>query len=463
MTKFGPYLYTDDKGVLHIEGVSTTELAEQYGTPLFVFSENTLRDNFRTIREAFERHYAGETIVCAGMKANWGLATRAIIAQEGGGGDAFGVGELSVASMAGTDLNKVVMNGANKSEEAITAAIDSSVLINVDNLDELDDVNRIAEELGKKARITIRIRLPLNNCETGELFFDPRYPAGISPQYWERTFKFGLEPQSFFIAVERALAHQDTLSLEGVMYHGGLPRRAGKYFEETQELIETIAEVWKRYKFELKYLDIGGGFVPARYGAENTPPTPDDYAIAINKAIVPVCEQNGIKPPILLIEPGRFCFDSACIWLSRVGNIKEDRNLADKKWVFVDGNTNDTKDPFDPYNRVRHIVIANDADRAGSDHVDICGQLCSADDIVTKDCDFLPPLKSGDLLAYLDMGAYNESYSCQANANNRSATVMVKGDRSAVVRRRETVADVLSRELLPSWLIDNRVSSKKEA
>src|SRR5690554_6747865 len=115
MTIYGPELFSDSDGVLHIEGVSAVELAQQYGTPLFVFSESAVRHNYRTIYDAFAQIYPGEVIVCAGMKANWGLAVRRIIAQEGGGGDAFGLGELTVASMAGTDLSKVVMNGANKS------------------------------------------------------------------------------------------------------------------------------------------------------------------------------------------------------------------------------------------------------------------------------------------------------------------------------------------------------------
>lgn len=236
------------------------------------------------------------------------------------------------------------------------------------------------------------------------------------------------------------------------MYHGGMPRRAGMYREETEELIGYVADVRDRFDFELKYLDIGGGFVPVRYGASETPPSIDEYAKAISGEILPVCKQRGIAPPTLILEPGRYCFDSACVWLTRVGNVKEDTSMAMRKWVFVDGNTNDTRDPFDPYNRVRHIVIANDADRGGNEKVDVCGQLCSADDILTKDWE-MPPLQKGDLLAYLDMGAYNESYASQANATTRSATVMVSKGRDAVVRRRETVADVLSRELLPAWLM----------
>jgi len=121
------------------------------------------------------------------------------------------------------------------------------------------------------------------------------------------------------------------------MYHGGMPRRAGMYREETEELIGYVADVRDRFDFELKYLDIGGGFVPVRYGASETPPSIDEYAKAISGEILPVCKQRGIAPPTLILEPGRYCFDSACVWLTRVGNVKEDTSMAMRKWVFVDG------------------------------------------------------------------------------------------------------------------------------
>ena len=154
----------------------------------------------------------------------------------------------------------------------------------------------------------------------------------------------------------------------------------------------------------------------------------------------------------MIIEPGRYCFDSAGIWLTRAGNIKADTTLAYKKWVYVDGNINEMGDPFDPYNGFHHVVVANDADREGAETVDICGQLCNAADILAQNRE-LPPLRRGDLLAFLGMGAYNESFGNQSNATPRSAAVLVNGQRASLIRRRETVADVLSRELLPSWLL----------
>ena len=239
------------------------------------------------------------------------------------------------------------------------------------------------------------------------------------------------------------------ISLEGVMYHGGIPRRAGYYREETEELMDIIGEIKRKFGWVPRYLNVGGGFVPDRVG-QDLPPTIEEYAEAISQTIVAKCDEHELPVPVLLAEPGRYCVDSAGIWLVRVGTIKDDRNLARKKWVYVDGNVNEIGDPFDPYCRIHHVVIANDPAREGSEVVEISGQTCNAADILVKERP-LPPMQVGDVLAFLDMGAYNESFACQSNAIPRSATVMVSGGRSAVVRRRETVADVLSREIVPPW------------
>jgi len=449
MTQFGPYLTVNDAGRLEIEGLSVVDLAEEYGTPLFVISENTIRTRIRRMQKAFADHYPNEMIVCVGMKANWGLALRRVVVQEGAGGDAFGMGELTVAMLAGSDPRKIVLNGANKAEEALRGAIDMGVMIQVDHEDELEAVERLAGEMGKTARVALRIRLPLDAIEEA-VYVDPRYPEGISPTYWERTFKFGLDPESYFAEVEEALAMK-SISLEGVMYHGGIPRRAGYYREETEELVDMIGEIKKRYGWTPRYVNIGGGFVPERVG-HDLPPSIEDYAKAIGEAIVSKCAEHDLPVPVLLAEPGRYCVDAAGIWVVRVGSLKDDRSLANKKWVYVDGNTNEMGDPFDPYNRIHHVVIANDCGRVGGEVVDIAGQTCNAADVLVKERE-LPPMGIGDYLAFLDVGAYNEGFACQSNAIPRSATVMVCDGRSAVVRRRETVADVLSRESVPSWLM----------
>lgn len=447
--KFGPYLMANADGQLVFDRVSLTDLAKQYGTPLFVLSENTLRHQIKKIHTAFTNHYGAEVIVCVGMKGNPGLAVRRVVVLSGGGGDAFGLGELTLAMLAGSDPRKIVMNGANKSRETIEAAIDMGVMNQVDNIDELQLTQQVAKHLGKKARVSLRLRLPLANLKDIN-YVDARYPDGISPAYWERTFKFGLEPENYVKAVKLALTMPE-ITLEGMHYHGGIPRRAGFYKEETVELVELIAEFKKTTGWAPQYLNIGGGFVTERYGADQ-PPKIEDYARDICGAIMDVAKKSGLALPVLMLEPGRYCVEAAGVFLTRVGATKTDTSLAKKKWVYVDGNSNEMRDPFDPRVSVHHVVIANDVMRGGTERVDVCGQTCNAADILAKARD-LPPVKIGDLLAFLDVGAYNESFACQSNIIPRSASVMVNAGRSAVVRRRETVADVLAREQIPNWLM----------
>lgn len=458
MTQFGPFLKTNDAGQLVFDGVAVTDLARQFGTPCFVLSENTIRANFRRIRDAFQSVYPAEVIVCAGMKGNWGLAARRVMVEEGGGGDAFGLGELTVAMMAGSDPRKIVMNGANKSRETIEAAIDMGVLNQVDNIDELRLVGEVAAALGKTARISLRIRLPLSKLAEVN-YVDARYPEGISPSYWERTFKFGLEPETYVKAVEIAKTMPGA-SLEGMHYHGGIPRRAGFYREETEDMVEQIAMIKAKTGWSPEYLNVGGGFVTERFGADAPPPM-EEYAHGICDAIVATCKKHGMPVPVLMLEPGRYCWESAGIWITQVNARKEDHTLANKTWVYVDGNTNEMRDPFDPRCSIHHVVVANDVDRKGAQVVDVCGQTCNAGDILAKHRE-LPPLKIGDTLAFLDMGAYNESFANQSNVIPRSATVMVSNGRAAVVRRRETVADVLSREAVPTWLMARPVAEAAE-
>lgn len=452
MSAFGPHLEIDPGQGLTIDRVPVTQIAEQFGTPLFILSESTIRHNYRRIRAAFETYYPAGVIVCAGMKGNWGLAARRIIVDEGGGGDAFGLGELTVAMMAGSDPGKIVMNGANKHDDVIVAAIDAGVLNQVDSLDELEAVERAAKRLGKTARVSLRIRLPLDSIKSVR-YVDSRYPDGIEPSFWERTFKYGHEPDAIYRSVAAALA-MPGVSLEGIMYHGGIPRRAGFYREETAELVHYLGEIKARAGWQPTYLNIGGGFVTERYGAD-VPPTIESYAEVISGTIAVACASHGLDVPVLMIEPGRYCWESAGIWITRVGGAKEDRTLASKKWVYVDGNTNEMMDPFDPRCGVHHVVIANDPERSGAETVDICGQTCNAADVLAK-ARSMPPLRTGDLLAFLDMGAYNEGFACQSNAIPRSATVIAANGRVGLARRRETVADVLARELVPSWLAVTR-------
>ena len=438
--------------VLTVEGHSCITLAEMYGTPLFVISENAIRHNYRKFYNAFKSRYPAEVVVCVGMKSNFGLAVRRIIALEGGGGDVFGEGELYVALLAGTDPKKIVVNGVNKPNEVLLATVQRGVHINVDSLDELERLNEIAAKLGKVAGVSLRIRLPLSELRGKALIADSRYPPpGIDMVEWETEFKFGMEPASFFEAMKQALTMKN-INLKGVMYHGGLPRRARYYKEETEDFMNYVGEAKKRFNWEPEMINLGGGFSPKRFGYKELPPTPDEYAEAITSVIKEKCKEYSLSVPRLLLEPGRWCLENTTIYLARVGSIKEDSTLAKKKWVYVDGNVNHLIGGADIYMNYHYVIIANRADALVKEVADICGQLCGAGDILAKSRE-IPKVECGDILAFLDTGAYCESHAKQSNAVPRPASVLVNKDSVAIARERETIQDVLSHERCPFWLL----------
>lgn len=434
--------------ILKIEEVSCVKLAEKYGTPLFIYSEKKIRENCRAFYNAFKKRYPNEVVVCVGFKANYNLALRKIVIQERCGGDCFGY-EMYLAILTGQDPEKTVLNGPGKNEEIIRLAIQYGAYINVDSLRELERIIKIAQELKKTAKICPRIRLPLKDLE-GRLFFDKRYIQGIDIAIWEREFKFGLEPNKFFELIKKALK-ANYISLEGIHYHGGLPRRAGFFKEEILELMDYVGYIKEKLNWEPRILNIGGGFISTREGYEKQPPTVDEYAEVITNVILSKCKQYNILLPRLYIEPGRWHWENAAIYLVGVIEVKEDNTLAKKKWIYTDGSINELCDPFDPFMGYHKVVIANRPFEEPKEVVDVCGQLCNAADIIAKNIK-VPPIKEGDLLAIMDVGAYNESFANQSNAKPRSAAVLVNDKHEALIKRRETYQDVINRDLIPYWL-----------
>jgi diaminopimelate decarboxylase len=443
------YDQTEDGG-LRIEGVSVDELAAEYGTPLFVYSEATLRRTFRRFAKAFADRYPAEVIVCAGLKANYNQAIRRVIVSEGGGGDVFGIGEMTAALAAGSDPRKVVMNGPCKPRDAIRQAIEAGILINLDSTSEVESVAGVARELGRVARISIRLRLGMDVLD-GKYWVDPRYPPpGVDLGPEMRTEKFGMEPSAAERALKASLDRPEFV-VEGIHYHGGQSRRAGFYREELEATMDAVETLRNAADFTPVYLNIGGGFLPEREDVP-PPPTAEEYADVICGIVVDRCRAISMPVPVLMVEPGRYIVESAGTFLTRVVGVKRDDDLARKTWAYVDGNTNELCDPLDPFPGRHRIVVDSQSSRvAGNEVVDVCGQLCSGDDVLARDVS-LPLLDAGDLLAFRDVGAYNEAFSGCGNAVPRSAAVLVSDGRSALVRRRETVEDLFARDVTPEWL-----------
>ena len=440
-------------GHLRVDGRDCVELAETFGTPLYVLSENQFRHNYRRFRDAFAAHHP-EVEVLFANKSNNGLAVRHIMNQEGAGGDCFGVNELYLALFAGTDPETLVLNGSNKTDEEIEMAVANGVCINLDALDEPARVDEIARRLGRRAPVGIRVKLELEALE--DRFGAAAHGAGSLAEQG-RNHKWGMPFDQTVTMVKRIRDEIETLELTEISYHLGRSSNVANDFALTvRELIQWCARIRDAAGWTPPCLDIGGGWAwgrPEKTGPDGdddaSTPTFEDFAAAVCGAIKDECERNGLSSPRLRIEPGRAISASAGITIGRVGAVKEwpDRDL---KWVNVDCSTNHVIRIINSH-WYHHIVAVNKADAAATETVTVVGPLCALDHL--GEGRRLPPLERGDLVALLDTGSYAESTSANYNAEQRPATVLVAGANADVTTARERRSDVIGRYQVPPRLL----------
>ena len=433
-------------GVLRIEEHTAPALAERYGTPLFVTSEAQIRANVRRLRAAFEERWPRVTLLYA-TKANANLAVRRILVGEGVGGDCFGLGELTVSLRAGVAPERLVLNGSNKQPPELRVAIEAGVTINVDDPTELDTVDGLARELGRPASICLRV-LPFSYADPGSL--EPDLAAIAADTSHD---KWGMDRATLLEAVPRALA-SDRLRLRGLHLHVSRLRPTPEAFELAAELIAgCIAELRDRFGWEPELLDFGGGFPHERdpesgeASSSHAVGTPEEYAEAVTSTLRTALAARSLAEPHLLLEPGRRLVSNATVLLTRVGVVKR-LPSGSTTWVNVDASTNHTpRVPLQGY--YYEIVRATDGDEQGEQEVSVVGPTCTVDLLGERS---LPPVEPGDLLAVLDVGGYAEVLSSQFNLLPRPATVLVSGGEADIIRRRETLDDLLATQSVPARL-----------
>ena len=452
---FTPFTGVGDNGHLWIEGRDCVELAETFGTPLYVVSENLFRHNYRRFRDAFRTRYPRVDILFAN-KSNNGLAIRRIMNQEGAGGDCFGENELYLALLAGTDPSTLVLNGSDKTPAEIALAVENGVCINLDAMDELDIVLDTVRRLGRPIRIGIRLKLELKALEN-------RYGSTLhgsgSLAEQGRAHKWGMTlPQTIELA-RRIAAVPELLTYEEIHYHlGRLSNSVDDFAEMAREMIRWSKAIEEAAGVRTPVVDLGGGWAfgrPERTGPDGADgpdtPTCEQYADAVCAAVRDECAGLGMDLPHLKIEPGRAIAAPTTMTLGRVGAVKEWPGY--KKWVHVDCSTNHVLRIFTSH-WYHHIVAANKADAACTETVDVVGPLCCPDDLGSGRS--LPPLARGDLCALLDTGSYAESTVASFNAQGRPATVLVNGEGAEVITERQSLSDVVGRYRVPAYLMGER-------
>jgi diaminopimelate decarboxylase len=433
--------------VLRIEGRAAPELAAEYGTPLYVTSEAQIRANVRRLRDAFEARWPHVTLLFA-TKANANLAIRRVLVDEGVGGDCFGLGELTLSLRAGVAPELVVLNGSNKQPPELRAAIEAGVTINVDDPSELDVVAGLAEQLGRRADICLRV-LPFSFADPGAL--EPGLAEIASDTSHD---KWGMDRQTILELVPSAL-DSASLRLRGLHLHVSRLRPTPEAFELASRLIGTcIAELHDRFGWQPELLDFGGGYPHERDPESGAPSgshavgTPEEYAEAITSTLRAALADRSLREPRLLLEPGRRLVSNATVLLTCVGVVKR-LPTGSTTWVNVDASTNHCpRVALQGY--YYEIVHATRGCDPGDTEVSVVGPTCVIDLLGERRP--LPSLTQGDLLAVLDVGGYAEVLSTQFNLLPRPATVLVDGDACEVIRRRETIDDLLATQTVPARL-----------
>ncbi|WP_225072790.1 diaminopimelate decarboxylase [Desulfuromonas sp. CSMB_57] len=407
---------------LYCEQVAVRKIAEQVGTPFYLYSHATLSHHLATFTAAFA---SVPHLVCYSIKSNSNLAVLKTFVNGGAGFDIVSGGELFRAQQVGCDPRKIVYSGVGKTEQEIAAALEADILMfNVESTQELETINRVAGQLGKKAGIAIRVNPDV----------DPQTHPYIST---------GMKKAKFGINIARALedyrhaAQLPHLEVIGVDCHIGSQLTKLSPFVDAIAKVRELVESLQQEGFAIRYLDLGGG-LGITYKDEE-PPSPADYAQAI------IAATRGLNLT-LIFEPGRVLTGNAGILVTKVLYVKHGEA---KNFVIVDAAMNDLTRPtlYGSYQGIEAVERST----TGTMLADVVGPICESGDFLAQDRE-VPDFGQGDLVAVTSAGAYGFTMSSNYNSRCRVPEIMVKGDQILVVRERESFADLIRGEQIPAGL-----------
>ncbi|MEN4046889.1 MULTISPECIES: diaminopimelate decarboxylase [Sulfurimonas] len=397
-------------------------LADEYGTPLYVYDFDYMSAQYTELKEAFRGR---KSIIAYAVKANSNLSVVRHFAKMGSGADCVSIGEVRRALLAGIPAYKIIFSGVGKSDEEIREAIEKDILyINVESEAELDRVEAIAERLDKPSRISIRVNPNI----------DPQTHPYISTGLHDN--KFGVDLSSAKRMYIKAKNSQ-YLDPVGIHFHIGSQLTQLQPIREAAEIVADLVRSLQAIDIELKFFDVGGG-LGVKYDNEETI-KPYDYAQAILGTLTAL-------DLTILCEPGRFLTANAGYFVTRV--LYEKQN-GDKKFVVVDGAMNDLLRPslYNAYHKIEAITDNNGPVR----EVDIVGPVCESGDFFAKNYP-LPELKRNDLLVIHSAGAYGFGMGSNYNTRGRSAEVAVENSKARLIRKRECFEDLICLE--QEFLVD---------
>jgi diaminopimelate decarboxylase len=425
---------TNDLDHLEIGGCDVVDLVAQFGSPLYILDETTLREGARQYQQAMQRYYSGSAQVIYASKAWNCLATCAILASEGLGIDVASGGELYTALQAGVKGEKIYFHGNNKSLLELEFAIAAGCTVVADNWLELERLADLATSTGNFPRVMLRIT-PGIECHTHEYIRTGHLDS-----------KFGFDPNQISALLEFAVQHPQ---ITWVGFHAHIGSQIFE-LQPHQDLGGVLAD-WLAAAIAvgltMSELNVGGG-LGIRYIESDQPPSIADWVKVVAESITTACQARSLPLPKLICEPGRSLIGSACVTAYTIGGRKEVPGI--RTYLAIDGGMSDNPRPI-TYQSAYRAVVANQMAAIASETVTVAGKHCESGDILLKDAQ-LPVTQPGDILVVMTTGAYNYSMASNYNRLTRPAAVLVQAGEANLILKRETYQDLIQNDLLPERL-----------
>lgn len=479
-------------GRLYVEERAASDLVEEFGSPVFVFSEAQLRANLRRFQTAFGTEWTeGPVDVLPAFKANTLLTLRTILSEDGAGADIYSPEELAGVLGTGVDPERVSVNGGGKSRAHLRSCVQAGVRVTIEDVDEIDLVEEVAAELDTVARVRLRMKPAFPNLWKPTDFSQLSVPIDLGIQ----VYKSGI-PREYLADMGRRIFAMPHVELVGLHFHAGRHHPGLWYWRgqmtRVARLVGELSRAWDGWRPQ--ELDIGGGLpsprdphneemarseflltaagypfmVGARALGEETyhaimgrlvpmmtghtkrkqPPTVEQFAATITSTLRTELVREGIdlQGMRLQVEPGRSLYGDTGIHLTRVKKVKTQHEPIPYTWVLTDTTYFFLAGGVFEHNR-HPFVVADRVDAPATLAADIVGHSCFADQIVLGA--HLPPVRTGDVIALLETGAYQESSASNFNALPRPASILVTGSEARVIKRAETIEDVYARDVVP--------------
>lgn len=423
----------NEKGHFTVGGCDTVELANKYGTPLYVLDQSKVRENVRTYLDAIKRCFTENSTIHYASKALSIKGVYRIMKEEGAHIDVVSLGELYTAKAVGFPMENAAFHGNNKTDFDLRTAMSENVgEIVVDSFEELDRLDEIAHELGKVQPILLRIT-PNIDCHTLK---------AISTGQLDSKFGTPIETGQALKLVKLALEKKNVELLGFHCHCGSLVFEVQPFIDQADIMLNFMADIKATTGFEAKVIDLGGGF-GVRY-TENDPHIDIVKNIEmIAQKVKNVCAQKGLKMPDIIMEPGRSIVANAGVTLYTVGSVKEIEGY--RTYVSIDGGMTDNP-RYALYGSKYEVLLANKADQPKDIVCTVAGRCCESGDLIGEGMALQTPARE-DILAVLVTGAYNYSMASNYNRIPRPAMVFVNNGKDTLAVARETFEDLYSKDI----------------